>query len=243
MPRGLPDYGLLQTQTVLLDEGNINASVYQTGFSRLDGGGRVVLFEDFRSGLGRWVLSNTAPGAKPLIVSTDGVGAGFYPSAYFGVVGLNGVSQAILRNNMPVSGKIGVEFGYHLLASFAQFSLTFSFTYSASITRSALMRIETTTGKFQVYISGVWQTVYTPVSTTYITGRNYGVKMVFDTVNGIWDYMLINDKKIALGYNLGLNATVEIPGSYTASFAHYGLTAGNFGGAYLNYLVISADEP
>ena len=243
MPRGLPDYGLLQAQTVSIEEGNINASALDVGFCRLDGGGRIVFFDDFRAGSNRWDLSSVAPGLVPYFRSDLLVGAGYYPSLYLDPVGANGYSVARVTGNMPVSGKIGVEFGYYLKSLHGIVYFQMDYQYALNVGYSARFRINYFTDSIGSWNGTQYVDLFPIGAAGLLLSKNLGLKFVVDGVNGLFDYLLVSDYKIPMGYPVVVSGATSLPGRYAFQVQHFGQSATYKAGMYLNYLVISADEP
>lgn len=243
MPRGLPDFGLLQTQTVSIEEGGINQSAYDIGFARMDGGGRVVFFDDFRAGANRWDLYQGGVGLAPYFKNDIGVGAGFFPSLYFDPVGATGYSFAELASNLPVSGKIGFEFGYHLLPLHGEIHFQVTYWYTANVSYVAKFRLDNYTDTVGYWNGSTYVDLFPLGNPGVLLGINLSIKFVVDSVNGLYDYLLVSDYKIPMGYPMQVGSSLNLPGKYIFHIENYGADASFKKAMYLNYLVVSADEP
>lgn len=243
MARGKPDYLDIQTQTAIPETLNGGSYVYDTGFSRLDGGGRVVFFEDFRTGITRYDLSSVAPGVNPVMVSSPLIGQGFYPSVKLTPTGANGYSIITGRVTVPVSGKMGLEFGFYFPSLHGQLIARLIPIYYSGTNKSGDLRIRHFQGQFDVYAGNAYQTVYTPTDGALLQTVNLQCKMVIDSINGIYDSIIIGGNRIALGQALSNLGGGGIPGLVTWTFQAFGYDATFKNEAYLNYVVITADEP
>lgn len=243
MPRGTPDYQTLETQTVRLEQGSINQNVYDVGFSRLDGGGRVVWFDDFRAGIYRYNLTNDAGGSFPAISFEENHLYGFSPSLKFLPVVNGGVSGFDFLASLPISGKCGLEFSVYLSANHARFDVDFGFVYSGSAGTFYNLEIAETTAIISVAKIGGRETIYTPISAGQMRLRHLGLKVVVNPTTGFYDSVFVSGSKIDVS-NIQHNGSFNSePGTVYISFYIEGVSAVLKEPIYLDYLVITADEP
>ncbi len=243
MPRGAPDYQQINSQTVRLEQGSVNQSVYDTGFARFDGGGRVVWFDDFRSGLYRHNLSNDAGGALPLLDVTETHLFGFSPSAKLGPV-VNG-GQSIMASYFPtpLSGKMGIEFTVWMSTNHGRLEISFA---SATINGNNYgfgLRIEEGTNKFYIFINGGVQLVFTPATASAFENRFISVKVTFDPFSGKYSQVLLGGEFIDVSnYSPAINFSIPKGIGYY-DFTCFGQSAVLKEPVYVGYVAISADEP
>lgn len=242
MSRGAPDYGQLQTETVVLELGNLNQPAFDYGFARMDGGGRVVFFEDFRAGLYRWTQSVGGTGALPVQSLTEGTMFGFYPSVLLNPIAIGQSSRISTYLSTPLSGKIGIEIGLYLLSTSGQFtvnvipaSLSTKYGYYA-------WRILASNRSFQVANGGAFVDIYTPSASSKLEARRISTKVVIDPNDGIIETVFFN----GLRYSGSWAKTGA--GSFTGSDLTYIYIAGEgavgfIGGIYIGYVVVTCDEP
>lgn len=243
MPRGLPDYGNIQTETVNIEVGGGNTPPFDVGFARMDGGGRVVYFEDFRCGAGRYEMGKSGTGTTPYLVTTSSIGAGFYPKLLFKVAANTDYSYLRGRLNVPLSGKCGIEIGYWFDTLHPYLDVQFASVYSGGNAPGANFRIGTISAAMQIYTGGAYSTVFTPGDGSYVQSTNLSFKLVIDTENSLYDVLWFSGRRIALGQALQPNLTGGEPGRMFFEIKANCPGASYVGNTYINYILVTADEP
>ncbi len=243
MPRGTPDYTQIETQTVRLEQGTVNLNVYEIGFSRYDGGGRVVWFDDFRSGLYRHDLTFDAPGVVPSLSFAENRMFGFSPSAKFDPVGSGGSSEMIASIMLPLSNRIGAEFGLFLPTNHGHMGVNLRFGRSAGSPFAFGLIYNANTNLIEIDTSGGFVTVFTPSVASQMDNRHIVIKLTFDTITGKYVSLLVGESFIDISAYTGSLSANYPPGSATYDFYAIGASAVLKEPVFLDYVVISADEP
>lgn len=243
MPRGFPDYQTLDTKTVKLEQGSVNQSVFDTGFSRLDGGGRVVYFDDFRGGLYRYSLTYETTGVYPALAFEEGVRFGFSPSVNLNPLANGQIVEITHGFTLPLSNRMGIEFAVRLLSNHGRFYMYFYTHASNTQNFYAHLILDPTTNTFQIY-DGAYHTVFTPFNTN---GYNNGiwkiVKLVFDPVSGMYESIYVGTDKIDLSAYHLVSIGQDNSGEAYFYFGNEATSATKKQPVYLGYICITADEP
>lgn len=243
MPRGAPDYLTLDTQTVRVEQGSINQSVYDIGFSRLDGGGRVVWFDDFRSGMNRYTSIESDGGLAPALNFDEGKMYGFSPSVKFNPAVNGGISG--FESHLPYiqSGKVGLEFSIFMPTSHGQVNIGIATSVPGAFGHFFGVRIEETTNKVYLIKQGGVELVYTPVSPGLWNNKFVGMKMIVDPDGIVYDKLLFSTVFIDVSTVAGVNNFSSVGDTMYFTFDTTAQSAVLLQPVYLGYVALSVDEP
>lgn len=243
MSRGAPDYNQIQTQTVNVELGQINQNVFDIGFARLDGGGRVLFFDDFRRGANRYNLLSDAGGSLPVLVDTVNHQHGFAGTMKLDPVIDTGVSEMDVDFVSPVSGRYALEAGFYLEAHSGVMDLYIKPRNDTGSGYVFGVRVIEETRAVQVYTSTGFQTVFTASALQEFATIHMALKFVCDLTTGKYVRLYFGAQKIDLssytasGPNFGASGRVSVQALFTGSGATY------VDEGYIDYVIISADEP
>lgn len=243
MPRGNPDYLILSTQTIRQTDASEYMSAYDIGFARLDQGGRVIWFDDFRAGLYRNALGKNFAGLYPALDTSAGKMFGFHPSAILDPVSLNG--QSVMTKLFPAaaSGIIGLELAIYMPANHGTFGAEFGAVNNDEVGWFGAFTIQHTTNIVTITTDAGDVPIYTPGFAGYMEDKYIGIKITMDPATGQYQSILIGGTRVDITH---LNATDQL-GSMNGT-AYY--AASVFGGTgtkvepcYVGYVIMTADEP
>jgi hypothetical protein len=242
MARGNPDYNVIHTQTSVITSETELPIAFQTGFSRLDNGGRVVWYENFTNGLYRYALGSSAGGLSPVVTMESNRCYGLNPSVRFDPVDNNGVSYMQAQPRLPLSGKIGIELSYYAAEDHGNIDITLAPVLGFGTHAGFQLRHEASTEVFKIYTGGTFLAVYTPPTPGYWNGKFICMKLVVDAERETYDSLLLGGERITLGQTGNLAFVGGDGGSAFHEFACSGAGGSLFEKAWLSYIVISADE-
>ena len=243
MARGGPDYGTLDTETVIKDIDEISVDISRTGFSRMDGGGRVVWFDDFSMGLSRVSVFGTGGGATPVPVMENDRAFGLSPSLKLDPVVNTGQSIVGQIVPLPLSGKLGLEFGYYMPVDHGSLTVVFAPFITYGLHEGFLLNYHQSTDEISLYVDSGYQAIYTPLTTDYTQDRRLQIKMVVNPETQKYERVFFGTSKISTPYNGRSNYIGGDVGGAFFQFIYKGEGASNKTPFYLGYVLISADEP
>lgn len=243
MARGGPDYGQLATETVIKDIDEISVDTSRVGFSRVDGGGRVIWFDDFSQGVTRVSATAAVGGLAPYPAYVANRGYGFSTPLKMDPQVNGGQSIVSVLVPIPQSGKIGFEIGFYLPENHGNVDMSFLPLISSGSQEGYLVRLENTTNKLQLYVDTGYQTIFTPVNAALLDGRRFQVKVVADPVTMTFERVYFGNNRFDVSY-AGQNSygTGEGGGAWV-QLLYQATSAVLKEPLYLGYVLISADEP
>lgn len=243
MPRGSPDYLVLQTQTIRQTVSQEYLSAFDIGFSRFDGGGRVLWFDDFTSGVGRSVVAGNGGGASPYLTFDNGKRFGMSGGVVLDPVLLNG--QSVISNyfTLPASGNIGFEAAIYFPQNFGRASIEFGGAVLGDNFVFGTMYFEEGTGKVYLSVSGGTQLVYTPNNINSFQDHYIAFKLLYNPSTGEYKSLLIGSEFIDLSGIYSDDGGILEDGTVFYSVSCFGKAGGKVEPVYLGYVIISADEP
>lgn len=241
--RGQPDYMVLRTETARTIQSEINSGVYDVGFSRIDSGGRLIWFDDFRAGLHRYNLFIDGAGLLPLLDVSEYHMFGFSPTAKFQPVAQDGQSGLDAYFVMPVSGKIGLEFGFYKSLNGGQLDVTFVFCTSTGSNRTFSVTLDEQTSKIYITANGSLQLIYSPSISAEMENRHKAIKLIVDPSTGLYDSLLVGTGFVDLSSYLAPLSFTSDAGTVFMEFVVSGISGTYKEPIWIDYIAISADEP
>ena len=244
MPRGLPDYGIpiygLASQYVDM----ATLFLAQTGFTSVDGTGRIFYADNFHGGLGGFEATASGDAKTPYPATTHcyvpPLSLGFNP----GTVNGNGTSWVRKWMAIPDTERMGLEIIVAVGTDHPvkyDIALEYCYRNGSSYQWSVIWR--TDTGLIQIRSGGKFVTIDTYL--VGVTGWYFApIKLVGNVLNGLWERLLIGNK----GYNL--SAYTPSPSSLsTQGMLMIQLrcdpvqvtTSGDYG--RIGYMILTVDEP
>jgi len=242
MPRGQPDYQVLETETTHTEIGAINGNVYDIGFSRFDGGGRIVWFDDFRNGMYRCKGQGSNGGAIPVAKFISGNTMGFGSSIELDPLVNGGSSVMNIFRMLPTSGNVGIEFGFHATPLHGNFIMNFVDYISNAAHPHTVLSIWEPDNDIKISSGGNTITVYDTSNPTFLSAYGFSLKLVINPLLGSYHSLWIANSRIDLSsYPLVAPGNGQ-DGICEAIFSCTG-TASYHEPFYIDYVAISADEP
>lgn len=242
MARGTPDYGNYNNVIAVndADYGDIVAAI-QT-YLRVDGRGRVLFSDDFKSGVGAWVLSRTPTNRWPFLTTAtykvfsapvslsmpiDNVGDNAGISRYIGCFSPSVVGVEVMLNSQAD------EFDIYILLRFRPVGGT---EYVCRVWYDASVEL------WQVQTSAGWVTVEDWSGMATKPNGWFAVKIVADFVNGTYRRMIIGATEHDLSVQ-PLNAGAFLAeGEMRLDINVYDGGMG-LGDLQIGYIILTADEP
>jgi hypothetical protein len=243
MARGSPDYQSIATSTVRLEQGNVNASAFDTGFSRMDGGGRVVFYDDFRAGVYRYQLDVDGGANLPELDFSEGHMFGFSPSMKLDPLVNGGITGFHMFADMPASGKIGYEFSVYLINNHGRVATNFAMAFQNGANYYFGLKIDDTTHAISLQTVPGYDLVFTPILGSYFLNRNITLKLIVDPAHGTYDKLFVGAQMMDVSSHTAPQGFTNQAGATYLDFYHEGRTAVIKEEIWLNYLIFSADEP
>jgi len=243
MARGSPDYGQMQTQTVQIEQGGVNSPVFDIGFSRYNGGGRVVLFDDFRKGLYNWDASGYSGGSAPRVSLDAGIGLGLFHSVKLSVNVSGGLSLLAQKTAIPQSGKIGFEFGFYLKYEHPDVYFNFGCAFADESAPAGWAKIAKDTGVLSLRDDSGYQAIYTPADSAYKDARNLVLKVVIDPSTGKYDRVEFAGIVLSSSLSLKSSAFGGFAGCVLIGLYGQATDSTYISDVYCHYVAVSADEP
>lgn len=242
MARGNPDYKVFSTQTSIYTTETELIKPYDTGFARLDSGGRIVWYENFANGLYRYNKIATGNGETPVITMENNRCYGFNPSCRLDPIAHTGQSLIQAQPRLSLSGKIGIEVCYYVPQNHGEINIILAPVIGAGTFSGYFLRHDPTTGYFYVYTGGVYVAVYSPSEVSYFYDKFIAIKLVIDFDNSKYDTLLLGDERIYLNLAGRPNYVGGDGGSAFHSLECKSAGATLIEPAHFSYVIITADE-
>lgn len=243
MARGGPDYGNKNYEIALSETDNSELIAARQGLIRLDARGRVVLWDNFESGVNGWELLSGGIGSDPHY-STDGrFLLGKYPPIKLIPNAVGGSS--VMYKTFMVSGskRIGMEVALLNHTYRGDISLQLSGNYSDGVKGAGFLRIAA--GDFAHTIESPEgnRLIYTPPNISYYVFKWVFYKLVIDLELSEYVRLVIGGKEYDLsGLSLG-TGSVGMRGEIMATLYHSANSAINKDYVLLSHVIITSDEP
>jgi hypothetical protein len=244
MPRGLPDYGIpiygLASQYVDM----ATLFLAQTGFTSVDGTGRIFYADNFHGGVSGFERNKTGDAERPYPTTeycyVPPLSLGLNPGT------INGGGQAWVRKwlAIPDTEKIGLEVIVAAGNDHAvQYNIMLEYAYADGSGSMWNVFYRTDNGQIQIYSGGV----YVNIDTYYInaTGWIYTpIKLVGNIRLNKWDRLLVGNKGFNLSSYNPRSLYMPVKGLTMVQLncnPVYTATSGDFG--RYGYMILTIDEP
>lgn len=243
MARGLPDYanpdyGVVST---LIDNGDLLTS--SVGFARLDGGGRIISFDDFRAGWHRYDDQSFSGGAVAAMDFSENHLHGFSGSVRMDPVANNGVSTMIKTSYIPFSGKIGLEVGFFPALNAGRYTFRLAFDADTSGSYQAGVYVEEDTGDVYLEIPSGAVRVYDSAIAHEWANTHVALKVVFDPFTRKYDSLIVAGVRKDISTHSLKTFSPTAVGRVTETQQVLGVGATYVEPVYLEYVITTADEP
>jgi hypothetical protein len=243
MARGEPDYGSPGYTFFTVETPIADVVAAGLGFSRLDNRGRILLIEDFRGGLNRWILETDAGGADPAVVYEEGKGVGFYGSCKMDPLVNGGTSGIYTDMILPVSTRLGIECGIYLTTNFGWTWAGVQHNYNGITAKGAGLGIVQGTGEVGIDTEVGWHSIMTPSSVGLIVNKWVSFKVVADFSTGKYVRAMIGNTEYDLsGYSLKVGLAGLVGDTFTETYVQ-GNSPVFKEEVYIGYVILSGDEP
>jgi len=243
MARGSPDYQNISTNTVRVEQGGVNSPAFDIGFSRMDGGGRVVWFDDFRAGLYRYQLDVDAGANAPELDYSEGHLYGFSPTMKLDPLVNGGITGFHTFFDMPASGKIGFEFSVYLITNHGRINTNFAMATATGANYFFGMKIDDTTHNISLSTASGYTLVFTPTVGSYFLNRHVTFKLIVDPEHGNYDKLFVGSQMMDVSSKTAAQGFTNQAGAAYFDFYNEGRSPTIKEEIWLNYLIFSADEP
>lgn len=243
MPRGAPDYQVLQTQTIKQTTASEYVSAFDIGFSRIDQGGRVIWFDDFRAGISRMFSFGITGADIPRLDAGFNKMYGYYPSIKLQSNVLNGNAVVGKQFSAPASGILGVEFSVYLESLHSAFVCEFGGVVSGYAGWQGFVAVRPSTNIVQIPSSAGLVTVYTPQNANNMLSRWLSMKITFEPLTGNYKEFIIGGKRIDISAYYMEDPIIDEGGTVFFDFYVNGEDAVNVKSANVGYVIMTADEP
>lgn len=243
MPRGSADYNnnISQVSVSNTDNGDIVASV--VGVPRMDGRGRIALYDDFRLGVTGWETISSGGGSLPNISREGRWGFGSYPPVIMSPNAAGATSQMYRRLATPGVTRIGLEVGLLLYPQTCRPEIEVSCASEDGNKKIGEFYVDYTDYSFVIITPSGNYKIYTPASYTYLILKWVSVKIVIDISTGKYVRMVIGGNEFDLSaYDLGVGA-VGLKGEAQIFFWAVGNNAPNYQKYYISHVIMTVDEP
>lgn len=218
-------------------------SVFDVGFSRTDGGGRIVFYEDMRTGGRRFSMTSAGAGLDPYIGEANGGFYGFYKPLVLDPVAVNGSSTINAYFAGAISENIGIEVGYLQVSNHANFDIDLYPNTPSGITSEYRVRLAGGTGSIQYMVDGSYIDLFTPSVLSSYDNKLSTIKFVVDTVNNKFVRLLYNGVEYSIGVDPVMPWTSRFGGGATISIKCSASSALRLMPIYLHYVIVTVDEP
>jgi hypothetical protein len=243
MARGGPDYGNPDYTFFTVETPISDVVAERQGFSRLDNRGRVLWFEDWRMGVTRLNKDYDNNASQVLHTLSLGEGIGYHGIVKLDPLANNGFAGLAIRFMLPVSKRIGLEFGFFLPGSNGQLFVSLEHNYTGTTRKAGNLEIKAAGAGIAIQDPNALQTIYTPTNPTYLQGGFTSVKYVVDvSINKFIRAMIGNQEYDISQYDLQ-SGSLGLVGDTYISFYCNGVSATNRQPVYVSYIVVSGDEP
>lgn len=243
MPRGTPDYNVPEFTYFSIDTPNGDIVAERQGFSRLDNRGRVLLFEDWRNGLTRWIVDADPADVAPVHVHEEGRAIGFHGSLKCDPQAEDGSSNIYNNFLLPVSKRMGFEFSLWFETFCGEVIGNFNHNLTTGAAGYGSFRIKKQTGEFRISTASGDISIFTPASIAYLNSRWVSYKIVADFATGKWDRLMIGNVQYDLSNYSLQDGAIGISGSTNFALGVTAVDAVYVNPAYIGYVIISGDEP
>lgn len=241
--RGAPDYGQQDFPVALPDLSNDMVVSAILGFSPLDLRGRLVVLDQFKTGIYQWGRGSSGGGSNPIIdvnsrhSYASEMSVKFFPSA-------NGANSYIERKvRLAEVEKLGVEGAFHITgtAGFPYLSVQVDISTVGYINFGVMYNVQT--GKFHVHSSASWLDSGLITLPAGIAGDWIPFKVVCDCANLRYDRIVFGHQNFIFSSNVSPSVGASIDPYRTiitmGVLGSTGFTADVYGG----YIILTRDEP
>jgi len=243
MARGLPDYANPEYSVVSTLIDNADLVAFTTGFARLDGGGRMISFNDFRAGWHQYDDQSFSGGASPAMDFSEMHMHGFSGSVRLDPILAGGVSTILRTSYIPFSGKIGVEVGFFPSANAGRYTVRLAFAADTGGNYQAGFYLEESTGDVYIEKAVGVQKVYDASIAQEWQNTHIAIKMVFDPFTHKYDNIIIGGVRQDISAYSVKTFGAQPLGRVTETHQVLGVAASYFEPVYLEYVILTADEP
>jgi len=242
MASGAPDYLAVTSANYSLqyDMSSLIASL--GGVQSIDGRGRPIYVDDFRSGLRNWSLSSTGNGSVPRKGET-------YKYCYLSglgcemVLGAHSSTSLLFKYLASVaSGKIGVETIVYLAPTTGSFYLRIDWNSLLGRAGYARFNLRPSSAGLEIVDALGTQLLETIGGAYGYTAGWYPVKMVIDVDTGYYVGLQLGKRVYDLSAYQMNSSVDDATGSISIEAVAY-TAAGNIQNVGLGYFILTLDEP
>jgi len=243
MARGSPDYGIPDYSFFTVETPVSDVVSERQGFSRLDNRGRVLWFEDWRGGLSRMSADYDSLSSQVAHIYHNDFGIGYHGIVTLDPLANNGYASLANAFMLPVSKRIGLEFGFKVPSHSGLISAFFSHNYLAGTAKMGILQVQADAASINIVTPTGYPIIFTPASPLYLQLRFVAIKFVIDVeLNKYVRVMLGNTQYDISSYDLN-NGGVGLSGDTYINVGIEGVSATNKNSVDIAYVIISGDEP
>jgi hypothetical protein len=243
MARGLPDYANPEYGVVSTLIDNADLVVFNTGFARLDGGGRMVSFNDFRAGWHQYDDQAFGGAASPVMDFSEKHMHGFAGSVRLDPVVNGGIAAMVRTSYIPFSGKIGLEVGFYPSLNVGDFIFRLAYSPSVGVTNTAGFYIPAGTSNVRIEIPASTVLVYTETQVQEWADSHIAIKLVFDPFAQKYDNIIIAGVRQDISSYSVRTSAAGLVSRVSEIVIVNGSGATNIEPGWLEYVILTADEP
>jgi hypothetical protein len=242
MSRGLPDYGIRDYQ-IAIEQNDLSIfALVDSGFTFMDGRGRIIWFDNFKQGLQKWNTFTGGNGIAPTHVHYNGYYYGYYGCVIFDPVDSTGMSGMFFQQNISFGNKVGLEIYVRLTSNHGRAIFRVQESDVDGHAYTALGYIEETSGDVFITTPSGDVKVYDNPSDAYVSDHWTNFKIVGNFTTGKFYKLIIGGNSVDLSAYDMVAASTGIKGRVYIDLRIEG-KVGKTGQMYIGGVLVNVDEP
>jgi len=243
MSRGTPDYGIPDYQ-VAIEQNDLSIfSLVESGFTFMDGKGRIIWYENFKQGLYKWNISAGGGGEIPSHIASFAYSYGFYGCVVLNPVVNGGDVVMLAQQNISFAKRAGLEVYMNMASNHGRCTFSIQVSDIDVHAYTAKIYVEEGTGDIYLVHSGGTTKIYDMPNNSYISNHWTNLKIVGDVSTGAYFRFTIGGNQIDVSAYTMVEVSTGIKGRATIDLRNDGKTGGNTGQLYIGGVLLSVDEP